>query len=149
MRPSILNPLFASISSLKGVGPGLEKTLSVFLAPSGEEKASEARVVDPLFHLPSGFLDRRRRYLVRDLPDKGIVTLEVTMGRHKPPPPHNRRIPYRTADGGMPQRAIAAVSLDRGRGLTSSLAVTRSGMAADGAGCDVLPRRARRMGRRL
>src|SRR5262245_36217293 len=95
MRPSILNPLFSSISSLKGVGPGLEKALSVFLAPGGEEKASEARVVDLLFHLPSGFLDRRRRYLVRDLPDKGIVTLEVTIGRHKPPPPHNRRIPYR------------------------------------------------------
>jgi ATP-dependent DNA helicase RecG len=95
MRPSILNPLFASISSLKGVGPGLEKTLSHFLATSGEDKASKARIIDLLFHLPSGFLDRRRRYMVRDLPDKGIVTLEVTIGRHKPPPPQNRRIPYR------------------------------------------------------
>src|SRR6185503_1507034 len=70
MRPSILNPLFASISSLKGVGPGLEKTLSHFLATSGEDKASKARIIDLLFHLPSGFLDRRRRYMVRDLPDK-------------------------------------------------------------------------------
>jgi ATP-dependent DNA helicase RecG len=95
MRPSILNPLFASISSLKGIGPGLEKTLSLFLAPNSEEKAPKARVIDLLFHLPSGFLDRRRRYQVRDLPDKGIVTLEVTIGRHKPPPPNNRRIPYR------------------------------------------------------
>ena len=95
MRPSILNPLFASISSLRGVGPGLEKTLSHFLAPGGEEKASTGRVIDLLFHLPSGFLDRRRRYTVRDLPDKGIVTLEVMVGRHKLPPAHNRRIPYR------------------------------------------------------
>lgn len=94
MRPSILNPLFASISSLKGVGPGLEKTLAHFLMPA-ETNAPKARVIDLLFHLPSGFLDRRRRYTVRDLPDKGIVTIEITIGRHKPPPPHNRRIPYR------------------------------------------------------
>jgi ATP-dependent DNA helicase RecG len=95
MRPSILNPLFSSISVLKGVGPGLEKTLGRFLAPAAEEKAPEARVVDLLFHLPSGFLDRRNRYSIHDLPDKGIVTIEVTIARHRPPPPNNRRIPYR------------------------------------------------------
>ena len=95
MRPTILNPLFANISGLKGVGPGLEKTLSHFLASRPDDKAPDARIIDLLFHLPAGFLDRRRRYTVRDLPDKGIVTLEVTIGRHKAPPPHNRRIPYR------------------------------------------------------
>jgi ATP-dependent DNA helicase RecG len=95
MRPPILNPLFASASGLKGVGPGLDKTFSQLLSPASEGKPPPARIIDLLFHLPAGFLDRRHRYAVCDLPPSGIVTIEVTIGRHRPPPPRNRRIPYR------------------------------------------------------
>jgi ATP-dependent DNA helicase RecG len=95
MRPTILNPLFSSVSGLKGIGPGLDKTLGKLLSPARDDTTPHARIVDLLFHLPSGFLDRRHRHAIADLPLEGIVTIEVTIARHRPPPPHNRRIPYR------------------------------------------------------
>ena len=49
MRPDILNPLFAEVTALKGVGPALAKPL---------ERLGISRVVDLLFHLPSGWVDR-------------------------------------------------------------------------------------------
>jgi ATP-dependent DNA helicase RecG len=49
MRPDILNPLFAEVTALKGVGPGLAKPL---------DKLGLHRVVDVAFHLPTGFIDR-------------------------------------------------------------------------------------------
>jgi ATP-dependent DNA helicase RecG len=94
MRPPVLNPLFASASSLKGIGPGLDKALARFLSPLPDEKGAHARIIDLLFHLPSGLIDRRNSYSIRDLPDSGIVTVEVTIGRHRAPPPQ-RRVPYR------------------------------------------------------
>jgi ATP-dependent DNA helicase RecG len=50
MRPEILNPLFAEVSALKGVGPGLTKPM---------ERLGLRRAVDVLFHLPTGFIDRK------------------------------------------------------------------------------------------
>jgi len=49
MRPDILNPLFAEVTALKGVGPQLAKPL---------ERLGLSRVVDVAFHLPTGFVDR-------------------------------------------------------------------------------------------
>ena len=92
MRPSVLNPLFASASGIKGIGQKLDKILAKLLRGDG---ATATRVVDLLFHLPSGVVDRRYRPRIADLPHDGIVTIEVTVGRHKPPPPHNKRLPYR------------------------------------------------------
>ncbi|MGE3875529.1 MAG: ATP-dependent DNA helicase RecG [Parvibaculaceae bacterium] len=94
MRPPRLNPLFAAASSLKGIGPKLEKVLAKLLRPGGPANA-EARILDLLFHLPSGLIDRRERPRLDQLPEKGIVTVEVTVGRHRPPPPHLKRLPYR------------------------------------------------------
>jgi ATP-dependent DNA helicase RecG len=91
MRPSLLNPLFASAASLKGIGPKIQTLLAKLLRPAG----GEARLIDLLFHLPSAVIDRRRRPHVAELPQSGIVTIEVTVGRHRPPPPHNKRVPYR------------------------------------------------------
>ncbi len=93
MRPAILNPLFASAAGLKGIGPKLEKTLAR-LVRGGDEMAT-ARVVDLLFHLPSGVVDRSFRPLIRDLPQEGVVTVLGTVMRHRPAPPHNKRVPYR------------------------------------------------------
>jgi len=95
MRPAILNPLFASAGGLRGIGPKLEKLLVKLLRPGADEKSAEARLVDLLFHLPTGLVDRRYRPKVSELPMSGIVTVEVTVGRHRPPPPHNKRVPYR------------------------------------------------------
>ena len=52
MRPDILNPLFAEVTSLKGVGQALARPL---------ERLRIARVIDLLFHLPSGWIDRLPR----------------------------------------------------------------------------------------
>jgi ATP-dependent DNA helicase RecG len=49
MRPDILNPLFAEVTALKGVGPALAKPL---------DRLGLHRVVDVAFHLPTGFIDR-------------------------------------------------------------------------------------------
>ncbi|MFZ5673733.1 MAG: ATP-dependent DNA helicase RecG [Pseudomonadota bacterium] len=94
MRPPRLNPLFASATSLKGIGPKLDKVLAKLLRPAAPAN-SQARIVDLLFHLPSGLIDRRERPTLDALPEKGIVTVEVTVGKHRPPPPHLKRLPYR------------------------------------------------------
>src|ERR1700761_778926 len=52
MRPDILNPLFAELTALKGVGPGLAKPL---------DRLGLHRVVDVAFHLPTGWIDRIAR----------------------------------------------------------------------------------------
>jgi ATP-dependent DNA helicase RecG len=94
MRPAILNPLFAAASGIKGIGRKLDRTLARFLRPDRAEDGL-ARIVDLLFHLPSGLVDRRFRPQIADLPRTGIVTVEVTVGRHRVPPPLSTRTPYR------------------------------------------------------
>src|SRR5205085_5570957 len=52
------------------------------------------RLVDLLLHLPSQVIDRRARPKIRDAVQGTMVTLEVTVDRHRPPPPRNARAPY-------------------------------------------------------
>ena len=68
MRPEILNPLFTEVEALKGVGPQLAKLL---------RKLDVTRVVDLVYHLPTGSIERvglRVRtgtfdaYLIRPVP---------------------------------------------------------------------------------
>jgi ATP-dependent DNA helicase RecG len=92
MRPDILNPLFRPVTSLAGIGPKLGETLGRLLAAS---EGGEARVVDLLFHLPVGVIDRSRQPGIALAAEGSIVTLKVRVDRHAPPPRGNRRIPYR------------------------------------------------------
>ena len=89
MRPPVLNPLFASLTSLSGVGPKLERLYARLL------DREAPRVVDLLFHLPSGAIDRRARPKLRDVQPGQVVTVAVTIGKHRPSPPHRSRAPYR------------------------------------------------------
>jgi ATP-dependent DNA helicase RecG len=91
MRPGLLNPLFAEVTSLKGVGDKQAKLIAKAL---GRDNGA-VRVLDLLLRLPSGHIDRRYRCTISELPQTGIVTVEVTIGKHKPPPPGRRNIPYR------------------------------------------------------
>jgi ATP-dependent DNA helicase RecG len=95
MRPPLLNPLFAGASGLKGIGDKLDKLLAQFLRPAHGTPGTTTRIVDLLFHLPSGLVDRRFRPRIADLPREGVVTVEATVMRHRPPPPMNKRVPYR------------------------------------------------------
>ncbi len=95
MRPPLLNPLFAGASGLKGIGDKLDKLLAQFLRPAHGTPGTTTRIIDLLFHLPSGLVDRRFRPRIADLPREGVVTVEATVMRHRPPPPMNKRVPYR------------------------------------------------------
>ena len=74
MRPDILNPLFAEVTSLKGVGPGLAKPL---------ERLRIARVVDVAFHLPTGHIDRfpRDELMVSDA--GRVIAISLTVKEHR------------------------------------------------------------------
>jgi ATP-dependent DNA helicase RecG len=89
MRPPLLNPLFASLTSLAGVGPRLEKLYARLL------DREAPRVIDLLFHLPAGTIDRRARPKLRDVQAGQVVTVAVTIDKHRPSPPHRARAPYR------------------------------------------------------
>src|ERR1700682_4083267 len=89
MRPPLLNPLFAPITSLAGVGRKHDR-LSRYLL--GREETP--RLVDLLLHLPASVIDRRARPKIRDAVPGTIVTLEVTVDRHRPTPGRNSRAPH-------------------------------------------------------
>jgi len=94
MRPSLLNPLFASASGLKGIGPKFDTALARLLRPTAAQGVT-ARLIDLLFHLPTGIVDRRRRCRIAELSGEGMATIEVTVGRHRPQPRRAPRAPYR------------------------------------------------------
>ena len=89
MRPAILNPLFALVTSLPGVGPKQDKLLRYLL-----DRSETPRLVDLLLHLPTNVIDRRARPTVRDAVPGTVVTLEVTVDRHRPTPPGRSRAPH-------------------------------------------------------
>lgn len=89
MRPAVLNPLFASITALPGVGPKLEKLYARLLGRDGAP-----RVLDLLFHLPTGSIDRRARPKLCDVVPDSVVTVLVKVDRHRAPPPGRSRAPY-------------------------------------------------------
>ncbi len=84
MRPEILFPIFMPVTGLPGIGPRLAKLV---------ERVAGERVVDLLWLLPSGMVDRRHAPDIRDAEPGQIVTLRVTVGEHQPR--RNRRQPYR------------------------------------------------------
>ncbi len=88
MRPTLLDPLFASLTSLPGIGPKLARLFARLL------DRETPRVADLLFHLPAGTIDRRARPKLRDVVPDTVVTVAVTVGRHRPPPPNRPRAPY-------------------------------------------------------
>jgi len=89
MRPSLLNPLFAPVTSLSGVGPKQDKLFRYLL-----DRSETPRLVDLLLHLPTNVIDRRTRPTIRDAVPGTVVTLEVTIDRHRPAPPGRSRAPH-------------------------------------------------------
>src|SRR3569623_2179603 len=74
MRPDILNPLFAEVTALKGIGPALAKPL---------DKLGLHRVVDVAFHLPTGWIDRVPREEL-DMADAGrTIAITLTAVEHR------------------------------------------------------------------
>jgi ATP-dependent DNA helicase RecG len=69
MRPGLLNPLFAEVEALKGVGPGIAKALA---------RIGLTRAVDLLFHLPTGTIERLRVAQASHAMAGRIVIIDVT-----------------------------------------------------------------------
>jgi ATP-dependent DNA helicase RecG len=92
MRPDILFKLFAPVTSLPGVGPRLG-TLFDRLVGTETDAGPRAKVVDLLWHRPSGLIDRRFTPKVADAPEGVIATLTVHVDTHHKP--RNPRQPYR------------------------------------------------------
>ncbi len=90
MRPARLDPLFAPLTTLKGVGAKLESLYARLLGTEGPP-----RVIDLLFHLPSGLIDRRARPTLAEAEPGAIVTVEVLIETHRPAPPGKSRAPYK------------------------------------------------------
>ncbi|CAO3355856.1 ATP-dependent DNA helicase RecG (EC 3.6.4.12) [Azospirillum melinis] len=84
VRPAILFPLFKPVTALPGLGPRLGKLV---------EKLAGAHVVDLLWHLPCGVVDRRFSPKIAQAPHGRIATLTVRIDSHAPPV--NPRHPYK------------------------------------------------------
>ena len=84
VRPPSLNPLFAPVESLPGIGP---RTVKLFAGLAGE------RVLDLCWHLPSGLIDRRYTPSIAGAEPGRICTLTVQIAEHRPG--RTTRQPYR------------------------------------------------------
>jgi ATP-dependent DNA helicase RecG len=95
MRPNELSQLFASAEALKGIGPRLADLLkkAVQLPPG----VAAPRVLDLLWHLPTGVIDRRAEPTVAAAVPGTIATLKVRVMKHRAPPRGNRKAPYKVA----------------------------------------------------
>src|SRR3954465_8867368 len=79
MRPAILDRLFAPVTALPGIGASLAKLI---------ERAAGPGVVDLLWHLPTGLIDRTAAPSIgqlnpRDWSD-AIVTIKARIEAHEP-----------------------------------------------------------------
>jgi ATP-dependent DNA helicase RecG len=84
VRPNILNPLFASVTSLPGIGQRLAQLV---------EKLAGPLVIDVVGHLPSGLIDRRHQPHLSTAEGGAIATVVVRVDRHMKS--HNPRQPYK------------------------------------------------------
>ncbi|MEZ5708710.1 MAG: ATP-dependent DNA helicase RecG [Blastomonas sp.] len=74
MRPAILNSLFAETASLKGVGATLEKPLA---------RLDLTRIRDLVYHLPSGFIDRRRVASLDEAGEGEQIVIRLTPAEYR------------------------------------------------------------------
>src|SRR5688572_9109045 len=91
MRPQVLFPLFAPVTRLAGVGPRIGELMA---------RAAGDKIVDLLWHLPAGLVDRRHSPTVGDAKPGEIATLTVKVLKHEAPPTRApRKVPYRIVCG--------------------------------------------------
>ncbi|OYQ24683.1 ATP-dependent DNA helicase RecG [Sandarakinorhabdus cyanobacteriorum] len=109
MRPDILNPLFAEVSALKGVGSAQVRQLA---------RLKIARVIDLAFHLPTMMIERQSVERLDETLVGQPVIVPLTPARH---------------DRGGPRSPLRVAAVDRGGqwvdlvyfGQTASWAQTR------------------------
>lgn len=105
MRPPELFPIFADITSLKGIGEAAAAALQKLLRFStllqdvdSPEKLSLPRIRDLLFHLPCDVIDRSYSPSIGKAEAGRVATLKVRVMEYQGPPERvrkNKRIPFR------------------------------------------------------
>ena len=75
MRPEILNPYFADVSTLPGIGAKTK--------PLVEKLVGGDKVLDILFHLPTNWIDRRPRASIEEMPIDEISTVKARVNSVK------------------------------------------------------------------
>ncbi|KQY14351.1 ATP-dependent DNA helicase RecG [Rhizobium sp. Root482] len=91
MRPALLDPLFAPLNTLSGIGP---KAGELYARLLGRESIDDCRVIDLVFHAPHSLIDRRHQPGIARAPQGAIVTITGRVDRHQPPPARTNQ-PYR------------------------------------------------------
>lgn len=84
-RPFALDPLFAPLTTLPGIGPKNGKLL--------EKLVGGPKLLDVLWHKPFDIVDRRYCPTVKEAPHGRIATLTVAVEKHTPN--SKRNMPYR------------------------------------------------------
>lgn len=84
-RPFALDPLFAPLTTLPGVGPKIGKLM--------EKLVEGPKLLNLLWHQPVDIVDRRFQPKVADAPNGHIATLSVVVEKHNPS--SRRHLPYR------------------------------------------------------
>ena len=75
MRPAILDKLFAPVTAVPGIGSQIAKLF---------ERLAGPLVLDLVWHLPSGIIDRRASPPIRALEPDRIATIAVRVEAHQP-----------------------------------------------------------------
>ena len=75
MRPAILDKLFAPVTAVPGIGSQIAKLF---------ERLAGPLVLDLVWHLPSGIIDRRASPPIRQLEPDRIATIAVRVEAHQP-----------------------------------------------------------------
>lgn len=93
MRPYDLNQLFSDVATLEGIGPKLGAALKKLLG--SPEETDRPRILDLLWHMPIGVIDRRAQPTIAEALPGDLATFKVRVVSHKGPPNRNSRAPYR------------------------------------------------------
>ena len=130
MRPELLNPLFAEVTGLKGVGAGLARPL---------DKLGLTRIRDLVYHWPDRFVARR---VVTRFDDAAIgenIVIAVTVREHRA---SAGRGPYRVLVEDAAGDVVALVYFGRASYSARKL-LPRASSAGSRAGSTSLARSAR------
>ena len=84
MRPEILFPLFSPVTKLSGVGPRIATSI---------EKLGGPHIIDLLWHLPHGMIDRRYTPKIANAKTGVVTTLTVSIDKHLPA--KLKKLPYK------------------------------------------------------
>lgn len=95
MRPTSLDPFFAPVSRLPGVGPKLGPLFDRVTGRGTEG----ARLIDLLMHLPVDAVERKLSPTIAETPNEGIATFKGIIEAHRPAPPGRSRAPSRVVVG--------------------------------------------------